>query len=94
MKKKISGKRAVRVGNWFTLFISNEDMDDIIKFVKLLEDSGLLIDDATETEKYEIRKTITCILWCYDCTYGYFIGSVNVFFVDTTCGFFIDKCYV
>ena len=37
-------------------------MDDISKFVKLLKDSGLLIDDATETEKYEIRKTITWIL--------------------------------
>ena len=32
----------------FTLFKSNEDMNDIIKIVKLLEDSGLLIYGITE----------------------------------------------
>ena len=31
-------------------------MDDIIKIVKSLEDSGLLIEGATETAKYEIKK--------------------------------------
>ena len=28
---KITGKRAVRAGKGFTLFISNEDMNDIVK---------------------------------------------------------------
>ena len=32
--KKISGKGAVRAGKRFTLFISNEDMNDIIKIIK------------------------------------------------------------
>ena len=31
-------------------------MDDIIKIVKSLEKSGLLIDGATETVKHQIRK--------------------------------------
>ena len=31
-------------------------MDDIIRIVKLLENSGLLIHGATETVKYEITK--------------------------------------
>ena len=40
----------------FTLFISNADVNDIIKIIKLLEDSGVLIDGVTETLKYEIKK--------------------------------------
>ena len=55
MKKIIKGKGTVRAGKWFNLFISNEDMDDIIKIVKSLEDSGVLIG-ATETAKHEIKK--------------------------------------
>ena len=37
-------------------FILNEDMTNIIKIVKSLEHSGVLIDGVTETVKYEIRK--------------------------------------
>ena len=39
--RKISGKGAVRAGKGFTLFILNEDRDDIIKIVKSLEDSAV-----------------------------------------------------
>ena len=56
MKEKISGKGAVRAGKGFTLFISNEDMNDIIKIIKSLEDSGVLIDGVTETVKHEIKR--------------------------------------
>ena len=38
-KRKITGKRMVRAGKWFTLFVSNKDMDDIIKIVESLENS-------------------------------------------------------
>ena len=55
-KRKISGRGAVRVGRRFSLFISNEDMNDIIKIIKSLEDSGVLIDGVTETVKYEVKK--------------------------------------
>ena len=53
-ERKISGKGAVRAGKGFTLFISDKDMNDIIKPIKSLEDSGILIDGGTETVKHEI----------------------------------------
>ena len=45
--KKIFGS------NMTTLIISNEEMDDIMKIVKLLEESGLLIKGVRETIKNE-----------------------------------------
>ena len=54
--RKISGKGAARVGKGFTLFISNEDMNDIIKIVKPFEHSVVLVDGVTETVKHEIKK--------------------------------------
>ena len=56
LERKISGKGVVRAGKGFTLFISNEDMNDIIKIIKSLEGSGVLIDGVTETVKHEIKK--------------------------------------
>ena len=55
-KRKISGKGAVRAGKGFYLFILNEDTNDIIKIIKSLEDSGILIDVVTEKVKHEIEK--------------------------------------
>ena len=43
-EKGISEKGAVRPQKVFTLFISNENMDDNILTVKLREDSGVLIN--------------------------------------------------
>ena len=54
--RKISGKGAVRAGKGFTSFIFNEDMNDIIKIIKVLEDSGVLIGGVTETVKREMKK--------------------------------------
>ena len=50
-ERRISGKGAVRGRKGFTLFISNGDKNDIIKIIKSLEDSDLLIDGVTETVK-------------------------------------------
>ena len=36
-ERKISGKGVVRAVKVFTLFISNEDMNDIVKIIKSLE---------------------------------------------------------
>ena len=55
-ERKISRKSCVREGKEFTLFISNEDMNDIIKIIKPLEDSNVLIDSIIETVKHEIKK--------------------------------------
>ena len=56
MKEKECGKGAVRPGKGFTLFISNEDMNDFIKIIKSLKDLGLLIEGVTETVKHEIKN--------------------------------------
>ena len=54
---EIQNPLIIRAGTRFTLFISNEGVNDsIIKIIKLLEDSGLQIDDVTKIEKQKIKK--------------------------------------
>ena len=55
-ERKISGKGAFRAGKGFTLFISDEDMNDIIKIIKSSENLGVLVDGVTKTVKDEIKK--------------------------------------
>ena len=55
-ERKISGKVPPRAGKRFTLFISNENMNVIIKIIKLLEYLSVLIEGGTETVKHEIKK--------------------------------------
>ena len=55
-ERKISGQGAVKAGKGFNLFISKENMDDIIKIITSPENSGLIVDDGTETVKHEIKK--------------------------------------
>ena len=38
------------------IFLLNEDMNNIIKYIKSLEDSNVLIDGITERVKHEIKK--------------------------------------
>ena len=45
-------KRSCRAGKGFTLFIANEDINDIIKIIKSLENSNVLFDGITETVKH------------------------------------------
>ena len=42
-------KKILGSGNNITLIISNDEIEDIIKIVKSLEDSGLLLKGVTET---------------------------------------------
>ena len=39
-----------------TLIISNDEIEDIIKIVKSLEDSGLLLEGVTETVQNEVKE--------------------------------------
>ena len=55
-ERKINGKGAVRAWKGLTLFILNEDANDIIKIIKLLGDSGVLVDEVTETVKHETKE--------------------------------------
>ena len=50
------GQGAVGSVKGLTLFISNEDLHDVIKTVEPLEKSGLLIDGVTEVVKHEIKN--------------------------------------
>ena len=51
INKKIMGS----VGHT-ALIISNGDMQDLLKIVKSLEDSGILLDGITETVKNEVKE--------------------------------------
>ena len=54
----IHKKTILRSGNpplFTTLIISNDEMKDIIKIVKSLEDSGLLLKGVTETVQNEVK---------------------------------------
>ena len=51
--RKLSQKGAVTVEKRFASFISNEDMNGIIKIIKSLEDLGVLIDGVNEIVKFE-----------------------------------------
>ena len=39
-----------------TLIISNNEIKDIIEIVKYLEDSGLLLEEVTETVQNEVKE--------------------------------------
>ena len=43
-------------GHTTTLIISNDEIEDIIKKVKSLEDSGLLLKGVTETVQNEVKE--------------------------------------
>ena len=49
-------KKILGSGNTTTLIISNDEIMDIIKIVKFLEDSGLLLEDVTETVQNEVKE--------------------------------------
>ena len=49
-------KKILGSGNTTTLIISNDEIKDIIKIVKSLEDSGLLLKGVTETVQNEVKE--------------------------------------
>ena len=49
-------KKILGSGNMTTLIISNDEIHDIIKIVKSLEDSGLLLKGVTETVQNEVKE--------------------------------------
>ena len=49
-------KKILGSGNMTTLIISNDEIHDIIKIVKSLEDSGLLVKRITETVLNEVKE--------------------------------------
>ena len=75
--RKITGKRAFRTGKTFTLFISNEDINEINKIMKSLGDSCVLIDGVTITVIHEIKEKQT------DKFLGAFLATLGTSLVQT-----------
>ena len=57
-------KKILGSGNT-TLVVSNKDMDDLMKIVKSLEDSGLLLKGNTEPVQTEVKEQKEDFLVCY-----------------------------
>ena len=49
-------KKILRSGHNTTLIISNDEMEDILKIVKSLEDSGMLLEGINEAIKNETKE--------------------------------------
>ena len=49
-------RKMLRSGHSTTLIKSNDGMEDILKIVKSLEDSGLLLEGVCKTTKYEAKE--------------------------------------
>ena len=49
-------KKILESGNNTTLIIANDEMEDFIKIVKSLENSGLLLKGVTETVQNELKE--------------------------------------
>ena len=49
-------KKILGSGNNITLVISNDEINDIIKIVKSLEDSGLFLKEVTEPVQNEVKE--------------------------------------
>ena len=62
--KKILGSGSDN-NNYTILIISNDEMDDILKIVKSLEDSGVLLKGVSETIQNEAKERRGGFLVCY-----------------------------
>ena len=56
IKKKMFGSRVTKGAGTTTLIISNDEMDDILKIVKSLEDSNVLLKGVSETIQHEAKE--------------------------------------
>ena len=52
----MAGRGVIRAGKGIALVISNEQLPDIIRIIKSLENSGTLIDGISKTIKNEIER--------------------------------------
>ena len=58
-------KKILGSGNTTTLIISNNEIEDIIKIVKSLEDFGLVLKGVSETFQNEIKNKKEDFVVCY-----------------------------
>ena len=58
-------KKILGSGNTTTLIISNDEMNDVIKIVNYLEDSGLLLKGVIGTVQNEVKERRNCKSWLW-----------------------------
>ena len=56
IKKKMLGFGATKGAGTTTLIISNDEMDDILKIIKSLDNSGVLLNGVSETIQHEAKE--------------------------------------
>ena len=57
-QREMCSAGVVKARNGIALAISNEDMNDIIRILKPLENSGVLIDGVNEALKHKIKNKV------------------------------------
>ena len=68
------------------LYISNEDMNDIIKIIKSFQDSNVFIDRIPETVKHKTKKPKRWISSCFVSAFiSRFISTNSDFFSSNRC---------
>ena len=58
-------KKNLGSGGHTTLINSNDDMQNLLKIVKSLTDSDILLDGITETVKYEVNEQKVVFYQCF-----------------------------
>ena len=56
IQRKLCGNSVIREVKGIILVISNEDINDVIKIIKPLQNSGVVIDEFIETVKNQIKN--------------------------------------
>ena len=56
IQRKLCGNSVIREAKGIILVISNEDINDVIKIIKPLQNSGVVIDEFIETVKNQIKN--------------------------------------
>ena len=56
IQRKLCGNSVIREVKRIILVISNEDINDVIKIIKPLQNSGVVIDEFIETVKNQIKN--------------------------------------
>ena len=56
IQRKLCGNSVIREVKGIILVISNEDINDVIKIIKPLQNSGVVIDKFIETVKNQIKN--------------------------------------
>ena len=65
IQKEMHGSGATSGANATTFVIANEDMDDIMKIIEALENSGILLKGVAKTIKNETKEQNGGFYQCY-----------------------------